>query len=359
MMKLLDRYILFKYLTTFVFVVVLLIAVLVVIDMTEKIEDFSRMPISSWQIFEEYYLNFIPYYANMLSPIIVFIAAVFVTARLASHTEIIAMVASGISLLRLLRPYFIGSSMIAVLVFFLINWVIPKANKIRINFENTYIKDKYYFNQRNVHFRIGPTTYAYFESYDNTAHVGYRFTLEEINGLDLEQKLESPKISWNAEKGKWTMEEYKLRTIKNDRESVFFGRDLDTALNIKPKDFESKYMLNEQLTLTELNAYIDEMMLRGADDMEVYIIERYERFTYPFAIIILTIIGVIVSARKTREGSGVQIAFGFVLAFVYVLFIILSRNVGKQGNIPPLLAAWMPNIIFCIIGYVMYRRIPK
>ncbi|TAF67400.1 MAG: YjgP/YjgQ family permease [Cytophagales bacterium] len=358
-MKILDLYILKKYLTTFVFVVFLLSAVLVIIDMTEKIEDFNRMNRTAWQIATEYYLNFIPYYANMLSPIIVFISAVFVTARLATHTEIVAIVSSGVSLKRILVPYLIGSSFLGLIVFFLINWVIPNANKVRIHFENTYIKDKFYFNKRNVHIKTGLTQYIYLESYDNINHVGYRFCIETIDGLLLKQKLDAPHIIWDRAIGKWKLPDFKVRTIEGDKETIEYFKAKDTTLNIKPKDFESQYMLNEQLTLPELNEHIEKLQIRGAEDLETYLIERYERFTYPFAIIILTIIGVIVSARKTREGAGLQIAFGFILAFVYVLFIILSRGVGKAGDMPPLLAAWLPNIIFCLIGYFMYWRIPK
>jgi len=358
--KILDQYILIKYLTTFVFVVLVLISILVVIDITEKIEDFNRMEITSWQIFTDYYLNFIPYYANMLSPLIVFISAVFVTAKLATHTEIVAMISAGISLKRLLVPYVIGSSMIAVLVFYLINWVIPVANQQRIYFENTYIKDQFYFSERDVHIKVAPNTYAYLQSYDNINKVGSRFTLEVIEHLDLRQKLESDKIIWNEAKQKWSIEEYKLRSFNEEgKENITYGRNLDTLINLKPKDFESDYMLNEQLTLPELNVFIDELKMRGADDIETYLIERYERFTYPFAIIILTVIGVIVSARKTRGGSGIKIAFGFVLAFIYILFIVLSRSIGKNGGLDPLVAAWLPNTIFSLVGLIMYYRLPK
>jgi len=358
-MRILDSYIFSKYLKTFFFVVLILISVLIVIDMTEKIEDFSKMKISTWQIFIEYYLNFIPYFANMLSPIIVFIATVFVTSNLAAHTEIIAIVSSGVSLKRIMYPYFLASCILAVCVFFLINWVIPNANKIRIRFENTYIKDKFFYSDRHVHIKIAPNVYAYLESYDNVSHIGFRFTLEKVVGLELQQKLECQRIVWNTDKKKWTLSDYKLRVFENGVESIIYGKGLDTLINLKPKDFESTYMLNEQLTLTELNKYIKEMQDRGADNIETYLVERYERFTYPFAIIILNVIGIVVSARKSREGQGFQIAFGFILAFIYVFFIILSRSIGQQGGISPFLAAWLPNIIFCVIGFVMYQRVPK
>ncbi len=358
-MKKLDWYILKKFLVTYVFTVLVLIAVLIVIDLAEKIEDFNHPDLTTWRIISEYYANFVPYYANMLSPLIIFITAVFVTAKLATHTEIVAMISTGISFARILVPYFIGSVMIGTMVFFLINWTVPNANKVRNNFENNYVRDKFYFNERNVHMKVAPRTYVYLESYDNISHTGYRFTIEEVDSNELISKLESPRIHWDEEKEKWTLSNYKLRTFRQGKEEITYGSKTDTIINMRPKDFETKHRLNEQLTLTELNAYIAELRLRGADDVEIYLVERYERFAYPFSIIILTIIGVIVSARKTRGGTGLQIAFGFVLAFTYILLIVISRTFAQKGGIPPQLSAWIPNLVFCAIGLIMYRRLPK
>lgn len=370
MLKKLDKYILRKFLVTFFFVVIILMSILVVIDITEKIEDFNKMDQTTWQIFTKYYLNFIPYWANSLSPILIFITTVFVTARLATHTEIIAILSSGVSFRRILIPYLIGSSMIAVLTFYLIGWVIPRANKVRLDFENTHIKDKFYFTDRNVHLKIAPNTFAYIESYDNTSHVGYKFTLEDIEGFEyvgkrvkkkVNSKLEARRIMWDKDRKKWVLENYKITRFTNDslRFKLDYGNNMDTLINLKPEDFESKYMYNEQLTFTELEAYIAELKKRGVGKLEVYLVERYERFAYPFAVIILTIIGVIMSSRKTREGSGLQIALGFALAFIYVMLIMVSRSIGKNGEMPPLIAAWFPNIVFSLIGLFLYKRVPK
>lgn len=358
-MKILDWYILKKFLSTFVFTVFILLAVLIVIDMSEKIEDFNHPELTFWIIVRDYYLNFIPYYANMLSPLIVFISAVFVTAKLASHTEIVAILSAGNSLKRILVPYFIGACMIAVLVFFLINWVIPDANKVRHNFENTYVRKQFYFSQRNVHLKIAPEIYVYLESYDNISHTGYRFTMERIKGTKLLSKLEANKITWSDSLGKWHLPNYTVRYINGTKEQLTQGNALDTLIGMRPKDFESKHLFNEQLTLPELNEYIALLRLRGADNVERYLVEKYERLAYPFAIIILTVIGVVVSSRKSREGTGFQIAFGFVLAFVYILLIIMSRSFAQKGGIPPQLSAWIPNTLFIIIGYIMYLRTPK
>ncbi|WP_299458564.1 LptF/LptG family permease [uncultured Microscilla sp.] len=371
MLKRLDKYILKKFLVTFFFVVIILISIIVIIDITEKIGDFNKMDQTVWQIFTKYYLNFIPYWANSLSPILIFIATVFVTARLATHTEIIAILSSGVSFKRMLVPYLLGSSLIAVLTFYLIGWVIPKANRVRLKFENTHIKDKFYFTDRNVHLKIAPNTFAYIESYDNTSHVGYKFTLENISGFEydgkkqqkkLNSKVECRRILWDKDRKKWVMENYKI-TEFNQGDSlnykITYGQSLDTLMNLKPSDFESKYMFNEQLTSDQLEAYIAELKQRGVGKLETYLVERYERMAYPFAVIILTVIGVIVSSRKTREGAGLQIAVGFGLAFIYVMLIMVSRSIGKNGELPPLVAAWMPNILFALIGLFMYKRVPK
>lgn len=369
MLKRLDKYILKKFLVTFFFVVIILLSILVVIDITEKIEDFNKMDQTMWQIITKYYLNFIPYWANSLSPIIIFIATVFVTARLATHTEIIAILSSGVSFKRILVPYLLGSSLIAVLTFYLIGWVIPKANRVRLEFENTHIKDKFYFTDRNVHLKIAPYTFAYIESYDNTAHIGYKFTLEHIEGYEygkkekkkLNSKIEARRIMWDKDRKKWLLENYKITRFSDDtlRHEVKYGQSLDTLIDLKPEDFESKYMHNEQLTFPELEEHIAKLKKRGVGKLEVYLVERYERMAYPFAVIILTIIGVIVSSRKTREGAGLQIAVGFALAFVYVMLIMVSRSIGKNGEMPPAVAAWFPNIIFTCIGFLLYKRVPK
>ena len=358
-MKILDVYILRKFLVTYFFTVLLLIAVLIVIDLAEKVEDFNHPDLTTWRILSEYYLNFIPYYTFMLSPLMIFIAAVFVTSKLATHTEIVAMLSSGMNLRRILRPYFIGSCIIGVIVFFLINWIVPRSNRIRNNFENNFVRSKFYFNERNVHIKIAPKLYVYLQRYDNISNVGYKFTMEEIDGTRLVKKLESPRINWDKDKKKWKLANYKVRTFIDNKEKIDYEESIDTTLNIRPKDFESKHRLYEQLTLPELNEYIAESRLRGADDIEIYLVEKYERFAYPFSIIILTLMGVIMSSRKSRGGTGFQIAMGFVLAFTFILLLMVSRSFARKGGIPPELSAWIPNVIFCIVGYYLYTRVPK
>ncbi|WP_299759826.1 LptF/LptG family permease [uncultured Pontibacter sp.] len=358
-MKLLDKYILKKFLTTYVFTVLIMVAVILVIDFTEKNDDFIKTNPSISEILFDYYLNLIPFYANMLSPITVFIATVFVTAKLASHTEIVAILSSGISFRRFLVPYLIGASIIGATIFVLIGWVIPNANKESVAFQVKYIKSPFTYDSRNIHIKIGPETYVYMESYNNSAHIGYNFAMETISDTNLNSKLSASSISWNAEKKKWHINQYTLRTFDGEKETIYKGANLDTTLNLLPKDFESTYKLEQTLTLTQLNDYINEKISRGADDIEIYLIEKYERFSYPFAIIILTVIGVIVSARKARGGVGFQIALGFLLAFIFIIFVITSRSLAQVGDIAPQIAAWIPTFVFTGIGFLLYRYIPR
>lgn len=358
-MKILDRYLLKRFLTTYIFVVAVLLAIICVIDYAEKYDNFKKHGLSGAVIFSDYYLNFIPYMANVLSPITIFIATVFMTARLASHTEFIAMLSSGIGFKRLLVPYLVGASVIAVCIFALLGWIIPNGNKTRIAFEKAYIKAPFEFNQKNIHIKLSSNTFAYLESYDIHSNTGYKFSLEKIEGTELKEKLSAYSIAWKPDKKKWFISNYTLRKFNGMNESLVSGAGLDTTLNMHPEDFQSKYMENETLTLPELNRYIETLRMRGSEGIEVYLIDKYERFTYPFSILILTLIGVVVSATKTRRGTGFKIAFGFLLAFIYLIFVMISRAVGKGGSLNPFVTVWIPNIVFTVIGVVMYKKMPK
>jgi len=358
-MKILDLYILKKFLKTYIFAVVIIVLIVMVIDYTEKIDDFIRKQAPFREIVFDYYFNFIPYWANYISPLMVFIAAVFFTANMAAKTEIIAILSSGVSFNRLMRPYLIGSSLIAVGTFLMIGWIVPNANKIRVPFEHKYINGTYYFDKRDVHIKIAPDVYAYIESYDNNSNTGYRFTLEKIKDNEIQRKLMSERISWDTLHKKWQIFDYRLRITEPGLSKVQFGSRMDTTLNLFPRDFQNKHLLHETFTLPELDKHIALVKSRGSDGLEVFLIEKYLRFANPFSIIILTIIGFLVSARKSRGGVGFQIALGFTLAFVYILFFMMSKGIAEGGGMPPLLAVWLPNIVFSCIGVGLYYTIPR
>ncbi len=358
-MKILDRYIFGKMLTTFFFIVIMIISIICVIDYVEKSDSFVKSGLSFGEIFTGYFIHFIPYMANMLSPLTVFITTVFVTSQLAARTEIIAILNAGVSYQRMMVPFLAAALFIGALVFMMINWVIPNANKHRMEFEVKYLKSKYYYDKRDIHFKESPEVYVYMESYNNTINVGYQFSMERIVGEKLLEKLKANKISWNDSIQKWHVDNYTLHTFDGMKEVATTGPGMDTTLNFTPSDFENNYMRHETFTLEELNNYIDILKLRGAENVSTFYMEKYERFAYPFAILILTIMGVVVSSTKSREGAGVQIALGFVLAFVYLLCVILSRTITTKSGLPPLLGAWIPNLTFLIVALILYRRVRK
>ena len=359
-MRILDWYIIRKFLTAFFFTVLVLVSVICVIDFTEKNDDFIRHNLGMSKIILGYYIFLFPYFANLLSPITVFIAVVFVTAQLAARTEIVAILAAGVSFRRFMRPYAVGSAFVGVLTLGLVGWVLPLGNKHRVQFERDYVKSPYRFEGRNVHIKIGPRSYVYMESYDNTANVGFHFALETIDGTVLKRRLTADAISWDSTKHVWRLSQQLVRTFRGPQdERLLTVPPRDTTLNLFPKDFGSDYHLAETLTLPELNQLIQTKIDRGAADTQTYLSEKYERYAYPFAIIILTLIGVILSARKSRAGVGGQIALGFVLAFIFLIFVVFSRNLAQVGQLSPLLAAWIPSLVFSGIGIALYRFVPK
>ncbi|MEQ9439297.1 MAG: LptF/LptG family permease [Cyclobacteriaceae bacterium] len=357
-MKILDRYLLKKFLGTFGFVVLLLVSIVCVIDFTEKNDDFLEHQLNAGQILG-YYLDYIPYLASLITPITVFIAVVFVTSKLASNTEIVAMLSSGVSFRRLLVPYFLGSSLIAIVSFGLNGWVIPNANKDRIAFEQQYIKSPFYYDERNIHMKVAPELYAYMESYNNSNNVGYRFTLEQIQGNEMLQKLSARRIEWDSTLAKWKLKNWTLHQFDGQSESITTGTSLDTTLNITPKDFGSTYGLYETLTLNELDQHIDRQQERGATDIPVFQVEKYIRYMSPFTAIILTFIGVIMSAKKSRGGSGFQIALGFLIAFIFIIFFIFARSIAEVNSMNPMLAVWLPNIVFTAVGVLLYYTVRR
>ncbi|WP_017732595.1 LptF/LptG family permease [Nafulsella turpanensis] len=357
-MKILDRYILKKFLTAFFFVVLILVTIICVIDITEKNDNFIQHDLSLSQVLG-YYLDFIPYIANFITPITVFIATVFVTSKMAGHTEIIAILSSGVSFRRMMVPYMMGATIIAILSFFLTGYVLPNANKDRIAFEIAYVKKPFRFTDRNIHIKVAPKSYAYLESYNNDSEVGYRFSLETIDENELKAKLTARRLEWDSASSKWTLRDWELRKIKGMEEQVSRGATMDTLISLKPSDFSSTYQLQETFTLPELNNYIAELKERGADNIIIYEIEKYIRYMSPFAALILTFIGLIMSSRKSRGGSGLMIAMGFGIAFVYILFFVLAKSIAEAKALSPVIAVWVPNIVFSIVGLILYRTVPR
>jgi len=379
-LKLLDKYIIKRFLSTFFFVVLILIAVIVVIDLTEKTDKYVKFNLTAYQVLG-YYLDFIPWIANLISPITIFIATVYVSARMAGHTEVIAILSSGVSFRRFLVPFFVSAFIVASISFVLNGWVIPNSNKSRVAFEVQYLRSKYYYDKRNIHMQVAKNTYFYIQSYNNSSETGYHFTLEKFDDNKLVEKLTANRIEWDSTKMKWKLRDWKLkrvddifnRPISPEANPAFVasgtsvkidtitktGATLDTALVISPKEFESDYRKYDGMTLGELNDYIRTLRQRGSTGIESYEVEKYTRYSSPFTIFILVFMGVIVASRKSRGGTGLQIALGFALSFIFILFFVLFRSFAEAGSMAPIISVWIPNILFGGIALFMYKYVPR
>lgn len=359
MIKKLDLYIIKKYLSTFFFVVTALVTVICFIDFAEKNDDFIEAQLSYGVVFSEYYLNYIPYLSIFLSPLMVFVSTIIVTSQMASHSEIIAILSSRISYKRMMGSFAMGAVILGVFVFLMVGWVLPKTNKKKVDFEVEYINSQYKYKMRNTHLKLDPTHYAYIEKYNSEFNIGYQFTIEEMVDGVLLSKLSTKRINWDTTNTKWHLESYSLRTYNEGKETLLRYAAKDTTLNMFPKDFQSTYRRQETLTIPELQSYIKEQTERGADNVAMYVTELYERFTYPFSIILLTLVAITVASRKSRGGTGLKIFLGFILAFVYLFFVIVGRGFIESDVMHPLLSAWIPNLVFGTIGVYLYTKAPK
>jgi lipopolysaccharide export system permease protein len=354
--KILDRYIIIKFLGTFFFALALIISIAIVFDISEKIDDFLEKEAPMKAIVFDYYLNFIPFFANLFSPLFIFISVIFFTSKMAGQTEIIAILASGISFKRLLVPYLVAALFLAGISFYLNNYVLPHSNTSRIAFETKYIKNPFVYKNKHVHRQIAPGQFIYFESYNNFDKIGYQFSYERIENGSLNFKLLSERIFWDSLKNKWTIENYFTREIKGMDEVISTGFRMDTALAFYPGEFNRRDNFVETMDTPELNKYIDQEILRGSEEVPFYLVEKYRRFSYPFATFILTVMGVSLSSRKVRGGIGVQIGVGILLSFTYIMFMQISQTFATNGNLPAWLAVWIPNIFFTIIAIFLLKR---
>ena len=357
-MKKIDWYIFKKLIATFVYVVVMLVLIICVIDYTDKNDKFIKYDISP-DVIRQYYMSFAPYFAALLTPITAFISTVLVTTKLASQTELIAILSTGVSFKRVMYPFVLAMTLIASMSFYLNGWIIPDANKFRVEFEMNYIKRPYTNIDRDIHFKVAEEDYMYLNRYQNIRDIGYTVTLERFDGYELVEKITANRISWDSTKSKWTLHNWQRRTLKDNHEVIEKGTEMDTVLNMLPSDFENKMHLQTTLTMPELEDYIDLQLSRGADDVQVYRIEKYIRSMQPFTVYILCFIAVVLSARKSRKGTGYQIALGFFIAFVFIIFFVFAQAIAAAGTMNPILAIWLPNISFGIIGIALYNTIPR
>ena len=355
----LDLYIIRKFLGTFFFAIVLIISITIVFDFSEKIDNFIDKEAPFKAVILDYYVNFIPYFANLFSALFTFVSVIYFTSKMAYDTEIIAILSSGISFKRMMFPYFISALIIGIFSFFLSNFVIPPANAKRLDFTETYLKKRFINKERNIHRQIEPGLFIYMTNFETSSKIGYKFSLEKFEGKQLVSKLTSRSIKWNKEKEKWTIKDYVIRRIDGDKETLEKGKSIDTLLNFKPDEFSRRTNVVEAMNMMELDDFIDEQIMRGDSNISAYKIEKYRRIANPFSAFILTLIGVSLASRKVRGGMGLHLGIGLALSFSFILFMQISTVFATNGSMNPLLAVWLPNIVFSVIGIYLYRVAPK
>lgn len=355
----LDRYIIGKFLSTFFFTIAIFVVIAVVFDYSEKADDFIRGGVSLKEIFFTYYLTFIPYYCSILSPLIVFVAVIFFTAKMANNTEIVAILSSGVSFIRLMYPYFLSSVILALMVFALNGYIIPPANRVRYDFEAKYLRHAELNKERNIHMKLAGNSYAYMESFNNLENTGLKFSLEKFHGLDMNYKLVANYIKWDSVKSTWKMYDYTIRLVDGLHEKMLSGKEKDTILDFQPKDFARNNTFKETMNMNELHRFIAREEERGTGGVETYQFEMYKRYALPFSTFILSLIGVSLSSKKVRGGVGLHLGIGIGCSFAFIVLIQFSNVFATQGGVPPVIAAWIPNILFGIVALYLYRIAPK
>ena len=358
-----DRYIISKFLSTYIFLIAIIVVIAIIFDYNEKIDKFASSNATWQQVVFDYYLNFVPYFVNLFSPLFVFIAVIFFTSKLADNSEIIAMKSTGMSFKRLLRPYFYSAALIALCTFMLGAYVIPRGNVERVHFENTYIKKKTDITAvDNVQMQVDTGVVAYITHFDNTNKSGYGFSLDKFVNKKLVSHLTAQSIQYDtlsARRFSWTLRYYTIRTLKGMREEITSGERLDTIIIMEPKGFFYVRGQQETMTVPQLSEFIDRQRLRGAAGISTFEVEYHKRFAMPFAAFILTLIGVSLSCEKRKGGMGTSIGIGIALSFSYILFQTISSTFALNAGLPAMIAVWIPNILFAIIAFVLYRRTPQ
>jgi lipopolysaccharide export system permease protein len=362
LIKRLDRYIIAKFLGTYFFAIALIISIAVVFDVNENLDKFmgNNAPVSA--IIFEYYLNFIPYFSNLFSPLFVFIAVIFFTSKLAENSEIIAMFSTGMSFKRLMRPYMISAALIAILTYILGAYIIPRGSETRLDFENQYKKKKKVEYVRNVQMEVAEGVIAYIDRYEDYNKTGYRFSLDKFENKKLVSHLTARSIVYDSlaeNKNQWKIRDYMIRELKGKREVITNGTQMDTIIAMQPRDFLISKGQQETMTSPELKAYVDRQKQRGFANTKEFEIEYHKRIAISFASFILTTIGLALSSRKVKGGMGLHLGIGLALSFSYILFQTVSATFAVNANMPPVIAVWIPNVLYAFIALYLYRKAPK
>jgi lipopolysaccharide export system permease protein len=357
--KILDWYIIKKYLGTFVFTLFIFIGISVVFDVSEHLDNFLSHHATIYDVAFKYYAGFIPFYINLLSPLINFLAVIYFTAKMANQTEIVPILSGRASFNRFLRPYFVSATIIFILSLFANLYLIPYTNKLKVDFENSHG-----FNgdeQKNqVHLKLDARTYVYVDSYDNTSHTGYQFVLEKFDGDKLREKQTANSIAYDSLKKKWTLRDYSVRYVNGLREHLVQNiPQKDTTLQLYPSDFETQDNIYTAMSLKDLNKNIVKEKIRGAGNLKKMQYEKWRRYLYPFASFVLTLIGVSISSRRARGGIGLPLGIGLFLCFAYIVVDKFALVFAINSGLPPIMGAALPNFMFGVLGCYLLYKAPK
>ena len=358
-MKVFYKYIIKKFLTTFVFIIGIFIIISVVFDVSEKIDDFVLKQAPLNEIIFNYYFNFVPYFINLFSPLFIFISAIYFTSRMASNSEFIAVLSSGTNFYKILIPYLMAGMMLAGLAFFLNGWVIPQGTRKKVEFEYKYIFSRKSDLNDHIHRQIEPDVFIYMQNWDASDSVGFQFSLEKFKKYDLYYKLMSQSVSWDKDKKEWLAINYTLRTNDGFKETYSRGREMAIKMPIEPSDFGRKTSNIDYLNNTEMTRYIKAEKARGEALVNFYLTKKYSRTSQPFATFILIIIAFSLASRKIRGGTGLHLGLGIMIAFTYLLFMQFSTIFATKGEIDPWIAVWLPNIVFTFIAAILLYTAPK
>ncbi|THU33419.1 YjgP/YjgQ family permease [Niastella caeni] len=366
MIKKLDWYILKKFISTALFMVLIFCVIAVAIDTSEKADDFVKSGLSTSKIITQYYFGFVPFIISMIFPLMVFIAVIFFTSKMAGKSELVAILAGGVRFNRMLRPYFIGALLLGGIFWVATQFFIPKAMLLRATFQATYIDSKSSYEQgeaakrsRNYYFRVDGNTYAGMRNYDTSSKSANDFYMDRLNGTKMIYNLRADYLRWDTAKKSWKLQNATERKIEGVKEITKVIPEMSLNLNLKPNEIKFDKYLKDKMTTPELVRYIKSEESRGAEGLNDYKVERYRRDANPISVFILTMIGAVVACRKTRGGSGLHLAVGIITAAFFVVMDKFSLTFSTKGNFPPLLAAWTPNIIFSIVAIWLYRIAPK
>ena len=360
--KRMDSYIIYKFIGTYFYAILLIISISIVFDINENLAKFTNFHAPLRAIVFDYYANFVPYFANLFSPLFVFIAVIFFTSKLAGNSEIIAMLACGMSFKRLLRPYLISAALIAVLNFYLGAYIIPKGTVVRHDFESLYKNNKKNTSASNIQLMVDKGVVAYLSQYDDIRKTGYGFALYKFENKKMVSQMNANVVQYDTiaeERYHWKARNYKIRTLKGMREQITSGTEIDTLIQMEPMDLVFSKGQQETFTSPELLRYISKQQQRGSSNVVQYEVEYHKRIASSFASFILTIIGVSLSSRKRKGGMGLYLGIGLALSFTYILLQTVSATFAINAGTPPMLAAWIPNILYGIIAYFCYRQAPN